>query len=106
MRRCARCREKVFQGFTVDESVLFYEPFDGCICDDCFNAFMDEKYGVGNWKSTDYDEEEEAYEDDGHGGFYLYQYSGDWFGTGIYWTEWYDDDDDDEDDDIDFENAE
>lgn len=53
-------------------------------CEDCFESYMDELYGKGNWRMV---------EDDLCDGYYETFYNGEWAGTGIFYTEWEDDDD-------------
>ena len=101
MRRCARCKEKIYDGFMIENGCFYWDDsHSNYLCESCFKPYMDETCGVGNWKPTEDGEEDE------YGGYYLEKIDGQWEGTGIFWTEWYDEDDDDEeDDDIDFENA-
>ena len=40
---------------------------------------MDKKYGKNKWRETD---------DDGCEGYYEYLENDNWYGTGIFWTEW------------------
>ena len=89
MRKCNCCGKIMTRGFT--------DECDFYCCDNCFDDYMNEVFGQDKWKSTEYDEDENDYEDDGFGGYYLYNYAGTWFGTGIYWTKW---DENDVDEDI------
>ena len=78
-RICKVCGKPLIDGMYNDDRDYIHE--------DCFKKYMDDLYGEGNWKHT------EDGEEDGCGGYYLVTSDGGktWEGTGIYWTEWYDD---------------
>lgn len=80
MRYCTHCGKPIDCGMTTDDG-------DCYVHEDCFEEYMDKTYGKGNWKSTDGDKE------DGAGGYYLVRddENSEWYGSGIYYTEWYDD---------------
>ena len=70
---CEECFKPMIAGMT-DESGRFY------CCEDCFPKYMDKTHGEGNWKAVD---------DDGCGGYYIVRGDdGEWYGTGIFYTEW------------------
>ncbi len=82
MRQCKKCHAKIVSGFTNGFGDFY-------VCDNCFQDFMDERYGKRMWMAVD---------DDGSGGYYLASAThhgsvGKPYGTGIYWTEWEEDDD-------------
>ena len=60
---------------------------DGFYCceGECFEKYMDETYGKHRWMGIN---------DDGEGGYYIYSDEnilGGYLGTGIFYTEWFDD---------------
>ena len=71
-RVCERCRKLMQDGFCDKEGSLH-------ICNNCFKTYMDKKYGKNKWRETD---------DDGCEGYYEYLENDNWYGTGIFWTEW------------------
>ncbi len=80
-RTCEVCGKEMYGGMTDDYGDLY-------VCEECFENYMDMRFGKGKWKST-----EDPDEEDGCGGFYLtVDDEGKWEGTGIYYTEWEDDD--------------
>lgn len=80
MKRCKICKREIKAGFTNGFGDFY-------VCPNCFEKFMDERYGRRAWM---------AVADDGCGGYYLASAFksdgaiGKPFGTGIYWTEWED----------------
>lgn len=71
-RPCQVCGEECPDGMTDDQGSLW-------VCEDCFEKYMDDTYGKGNWEAVD---------DDGCDGFYMVKEDGEWYGTGIYYTTW------------------
>ena len=48
-------------------------------CEECFEDYMDELYGAGNWLRVN---------DDGNNGYYIVRESDDiWYGSGIFYTD-------------------
>ena len=85
MTFCDYCGKPVFSGMTTDDG-------DCHVHEDCFEEYMDDKYGKGKWKAIydfpDYD----LHNTDEYDGYYCYlDDNNEWNGTGIYYTEWYDD---------------
>lgn len=80
MRYCAHCGKPIECGMTTDDGDFYVHQ-------DCFEEYMNKTYGKGNWKETEDNEE------DGAGGYYLVRddENSEWYGSGIYYTEWYDD---------------
>ena len=80
MRYCTHCGKPIDCGMTDDFGEVW-------VHEDCFEDYMNKTYGKGNWKSTGGDKE------DGAGGYYLVRddENSEWYGSGIYYTEWYDD---------------
>lgn len=82
---CNHCGNPIFCGMTTDD-------WDFCVHEECFSDYMDEIYGKGKWKPIDESPDYDYSGDDGHGGYYIYlNDKGEWEGTGIYYTEWFDD---------------
>lgn len=71
-KTCEVCGKEYPNGMTNDGGDLY-------VCEDCFEKYMDDAYGKGNWKSVD---------DDGCDGFYMVKENRNWYGTGIYYTDW------------------
>ena len=80
MRYCTHCGKPIVCGMTTDDGDIY-------VHEECFEDYMNHTYGKGNWKETENDE------DDGAGGYYLVRddENSEWYGSGIYYTEWYDD---------------
>ena len=80
IRYCTHCGKPVSYGMTDDYGDIW-------VHEDCFEEYMDKTYGKGNWKPT------EDGEEDGNGGFNLVRKdeNSEWYGSGIYYTEWWDD---------------
>lgn len=84
MAKCIKCGEVLVLGF--------YDPWDSgsrYICENCFEKYMDETYGEGKWNVVPEGEVDEL------GGYYEYvneNDASDKCGTGIFWTDFYDDD--------------
>lgn len=77
--RCPHCGKRLY--FDKGDVVEVFDTPDGFIHKECFEEYMNEKYGEGQWREC---------EDDGMGGYYEFNYCGDgetWEGTGIYYTE-------------------
>ena len=78
MTFCDYCGKPVIFGMTDDHG-------DCHVHEECFDNYMNKTYGKGKWKSTENGEEDE------YGGYYLFlNNKGEWEGTGIFYTEWYD----------------
>ena len=78
MTFCDYCGKPVILGMTDDLG-------DCHVHEECFDNYMNKTYGKGKWKPTE-DREEDEY-----GGYYLFLNDKDeWEGTGIFYTEWYD----------------
>lgn len=69
---CDICGREDSSGMTDDHREFW-------VCEWCFENYMDDTYGAGNWKRVD---------DDGCDGFYMVKENGKWYGTGIYCTTW------------------
>jgi len=78
-RRCVMCGIPLRDGMTDGEG--FY-----CCEGECFEKHMDETYGKHCWMSVN---------DDFEGGYYIVSSDvvGGYIGTGIFYTDWYDDED-------------
>lgn len=77
MRTCEVCGKEIHAGMTNGE--------DMCVCEDCFEQYMDEMYGKHQWMEVN---------DDGCDGYYIvsmFSVVGGYMGTGIYYTEWEED---------------
>lgn len=72
LRICDKCGRVMNQGFCNIEGDLH-------ICESCFESYMNDTYGIECWRQT---------ENDGCDGFYEYLENKNWYGTGIFWTEW------------------
>ena len=74
MPKCPVCGEPIEFG------VMWCENYLGTdlVHEDCFEQYMDDKYGKHRWRMC---------EDDGEGGYYQYLDEGVWEGTGIFYTE-------------------
>lgn len=78
MTFCDYCGKPVILGMTDDLG-------DCHVHEECFDNYMNKTYGKGKWKPTEDGEEDE------YGGYYLFLNDKDeWEGTGIFYTEWYD----------------
>lgn len=79
---CDHCGKILTRGMTDDDGNIH-------VHEDCFNDYMNQTYGEGNWKETETDEYGCSIEDD-LGGYYLIRYNRneEWEATGIYYTEW------------------
>ena len=77
MRICDRCGSEMADGFL---------DGDTHICEDCFEDYMDESFGKGKWMALGNGEMDE------YDGYYIHTADvvGGFEGTGIFWTEWYD----------------
>lgn len=72
LRICDKCGSVMNQGFCNMEGDLH-------ICESCFESYMNDLYGIGLWRQTENDDCED---------FYEYFENENWYGTGIFWTEW------------------
>ena len=80
-RPCEYCGEQVNAGMTVDGGGFYCHP-------ECFDAYMDETYGRGQWMAL------LGGATDEYGGYYIYSDRDrkcGFGGTGIYYTEWEED---------------
>lgn len=73
-RICNGCGKFIYDGFTDDH---IHHAF----CEDCFIKDMNERYGEGNWRSAEEENEE--------GGYYEYFQDGEWLPEPSYWTMWF-----------------
>ena len=80
IKYCAHCGKPISCGMTDDFCDIW-------VHEGCFEDYMNKTYGKGNWKPT------ENHEEDGNGGYYLVRddENSEWYGSGIYYTEWWDD---------------
>lgn len=87
MPKCPVCGKPIEFGCMWDPGSLMEDT--QLIHEECFEQYMNEKYGVGKWMVVD---------DDGCDGYYVWtdepgascdHYTGDtiWYGTGIFYTE-------------------
>ena len=85
-RICEVCGKNLYEGMT-DDYGSFY-AHEG----KCFETYMNQTYGIGQWMSLGNGEE------DGLGGYYIHTADvvGGYAGTGIYYTEYYGEDEDEE----------
>lgn len=76
MAKCDVCGRKIEDGFC-----------DGRyrICEEDFESFMDETYGILEWRPNGH-EDEPSWD----GGYYDFYQDGKWYDTEFYWTEWED----------------
>ena len=79
IRCCATCGKPVNEGMTDDYGTFYAHEGK------CFEEYMNNTYGKHNWMALGNEE------DDGCGGFYIHSADvvGGFEGTGIYYTEWY-----------------
>lgn len=81
---CNYCGNPVFSGMTTRD-------VDLCVHEECFSDYMNETYGEGKWKAIDELPDYNFPDDDGYGGYYVYlDKDNEWIGTGIFYTEWFD----------------
>ena len=84
MTFCDVCGKPVFRGMTTDDG-------DFHAHENCFENYMNDKYGEGKWKAIDEFPDYDYSGDDGYGGYYVYlDEDNEWIGTGIFYTEWED----------------
>lgn len=75
-RICEVCGKPVIAGMTNDSGDFYCHK-------ECFEKYMDDTYGKHRWMQIN---------DDYNGGYYLASddnLAGGFYGTGIYYTEWY-----------------
>ncbi len=85
MTFCNVCSKPVFRGMTTYDGDFYTH-------ENCFENYMNDKYGKGKWKAIDDFPDYDYSGDDGYGGYYVYlDEENEWIGTGIYYTEWEDD---------------
>lgn len=84
MTFCDVCGKPILCGMTTDDG-------DCHVHENCFEKYMNNEYGKGKWKAIDEFPDYDYSGDDGYGGYYCYlDDNNEWVGTGIYYTEWFD----------------
>lgn len=82
MRVCESCGRPVYAGMTNKDGDFYTHEGE------CFYKYMDDTYGKHRWMAIE--------EEDEYGGYYLTaeKCCCGYIGTGIYYTEWYDEEED------------
>lgn len=76
-RLCNKCGKPIRE--------LFTDCNDFYCCEEHFETYMNEMYGIGSWKSNG--EDENGFPLEGEcGGYYQYLENDTWNDTGIFWT--------------------